>query len=380
MTKQPIVPYGRQQVTEEDIEAVCATLRSSWLTTGPVVERFEQELAGKVGAEHGVAVCNGTAALHAAMHALGIGPGDEVIVPPMTFAATANAVLYQGGTPVFADVEADTLLIDPGAIEARITARTKAVVAVDYAGQSCDYDALRTITKRHGLFLVADACHSLGGSYHGAPCGSQADLSVFSFHPVKPITTGEGGMIITRDGELARRMRIFRNHGITTDHRQRSLAGAWHYEMVELGYNYRLSDIHCALGLSQLNRLDGFIQRRQSIAAGYDAAFAEHPSIRPLAVRPWNSHGYHLYVVRTPHRDTLYAGLRDRGIHANVHYVPVHLHPYYRQHLGTGEGLCPVAEAAWSKILSLPIFPALSDVEQGRVVTALKEVVAEVTS
>ena len=380
MTKQPIIPYGRQQVTEKDIEAVCATLRSSWLTTGPVVERFEQELAGKVGAEHGVAVCNGTAALHAAMHALGIGPGDEVIVPPMTFAATANAVLYQGGTPVFADVEADTLLIDPGAIEARITARTKAVVAVDYAGQSCDYDALRTITKRHGLFLVADACHSLGGSYHGAPCGSQADLSVFSFHPVKPITTGEGGMIITRDGELARRMRIFRNHGITTDHRQRSLAGAWHYEMVELGYNYRLSDIHCALGLSQLNRLDGFIQRRQSIAAGYDAAFAEHPSIRPLAVRPWNSHGYHLYVVRTPHRDALYAGLRDRGIHANVHYVPVHLHPYYRQHLGTGEGLCPVAEAAWSEILSLPIFPSLSDVEQGRVVTALKEVVAEVTS
>jgi len=380
VTQQPTVPYGRQQIATEDIEAVCATLRSNWLTTGPMVERFEQALARKVGVEHGVAVCNGTAALHAAMHALGIGPGDEVIVPPMTFAATANAVLYQGGTPVFADVEADTLLIDPAAVEARITSRTKAVVAVDYAGQSCDYDALRAITDRHGLFLVADACHSLGGSYHGAPCGSQADLSVFSFHPVKPITTGEGGMIVTRDGELARRMRIFRNHGITSDHRQRSLAGAWHYEMVELGYNYRLSDIHCALGLSQLNRLDGFIERRQTIAAGYDAAFAEHPSIRPLAVRPGNSHGYHLYVVRTPHRDTFFAGLRDRGIHANVHYVPVHLHPYYRQHLGTGEGLCPVAEAAWGEILSLPIFSALSDAEQGRVVTALKEVVAEVAS
>lgn len=378
MTRQPTVPYGRQQIADEDIEAVCATLRSNWLTTGPTVERFEQELARKVGVEHGVAVCNGTAALHAAMYALGIGPGDEVIVPPMTFAATANAVLYQGGTPVFADVEADTLLIDPAAIEARITPRTKAVVAVDYAGQSCDYDALRTIAERHGLRLVADACHSLGGSYHGAPCGSQADLSVFSFHPVKPITTGEGGMVVTGNEELARRMRIFRNHGITTDHRQRSLAGAWRYEMVELGYNYRLSDIHCALGLSQLNRLDGFIQRRQNIAARYDAAFAGYPAIRPLAVRPWNSHGYHLYVVRAPHRDTLYAGLRDRGINANVHYTPVHLHPYYRQHLGTGEGLCPVAEAAWDEILSLPIFPALSNDEQERVIAALEEVVAEV--
>lgn len=380
MTKQPIVPYGRQQITDEDIEAVCAALLSSWLTTGPMVDRFEQELARKVGMEHGVAVCNGTAALHAAMYALGIGPGDEVIVPPMTFAATTNAILYQGGTPVFTDVETDTMLIDPTAVEARITSRTKAVVAVDYAGQSCDYDTLRVIVERHGLFLVADACHSLGASYHGAPCGSQADLSVFSFHPVKPITTGEGGMVVTDNEGLTRRMRIFRNHGITTDHRQRSLAGAWRYEMVELGYNYRLSDIHCALGLSQLNRLDGFIQRRQNIASRYDTAFAGHPTIRPLAVRPWNSHGYHLYVVRTVHRDKLYTGLRDRGIHANVHYMPVHLHPYYRRHLGTGEGLCPVAEAAWGEILSLPIFPTLSDAELGRVIVALEEVVAEVAS
>lgn len=375
MTQEPTVPYGRQQITNEDIEAVCATLRSNWLTTGPMVERFEQELSRKVGMEHGVAVCNGTAALHAAMYALGIGPGDEVIVPPMTFAATANAVLYQGGTPVFADVEADTLLIDPAAVEARITPRTKAVIAVDYAGQSCDYDALRTIAERHGLRLVADACHSLGGSYRGTSCGSQADLSVFSFHPVKPITTGEGGMIVTHDEELARRMRIFRNHGITTDHRQRSLAGAWHYEMVELGYNYRLSDIHCALGLSQLNRLDGFIQRRQNIAARYDTAFAGHLAIRPLAVRPWNSHGYHLYVVRTPHRDSLYAGLRDRGIHANVHYTPVHLHPYYRQHLGTGEGLCPVAEAGYKNILTLPVFPDLAAHEQTKVIETVLGVV-----
>lgn len=376
MNRQDLIPYGRQQVDEEDITAVCEALRSNWLTTGPLVDRFEQELARKVGVEHGVAVCNGTAALHAAMHALGIGPGDEVIVPPLTFAATANAVLYQGGTPVFADVEADTLLINPAAVEARITPRTKAVVAVDYAGQACDYDSLRTITDRHNISLVADACHSLGGRYRGKPCGAQADLSVFSFHPVKPITTGEGGMIVTRDAELARRMRVFRNHGITTDHRQRSLTGAWHYEMVELGYNYRLSDIHCALGLSQLNRLDGFITRRQAVAARYDAAFAGTPSIRPLAVRPWNSHGFHLYVIRTPFRDNLYARLRDQGIHANVHYVPVHLHPYYQRTLGLAKSLCPVAEAAYGQILTLPVFPDLTEPEQTRVIDTVLQAAA----
>jgi perosamine synthetase len=370
------IPYGRQQILAEDIEAVIAVLQSDWLTTGPMVERFEVAVAQATATAHGVAVCNGTAALHAAMHAIGIGPGDEVIVPPMTFAATANAVLYQGGTPVFADVELDTLLIDPAAVAAKITPRTKAIAAVDYAGQACDYSKLRDIASKHGLHLLADACHSLGGSQHGAPCGSQADLSVLSFHPVKPITTGEGGMIVTDDAELARRLRLFRNHGITTDHRQRSAIGAWRYDMVELGYNYRLSDIHCALGVSQLKRLGSFIERRQELAARYDAAFAGLDTIRPLARRWGNYHGFHLYVVRVPQRDRVHARLREMGVGANVHYTPVHLHPYYRQHLGTGEGLCPVAETAYSEILSLPIFPDLSEVEQERVIAALLEAVS----
>lgn len=371
MNREILIPYGRQQIDEEDIAAVCEALRSDWLTTGPLVDRFEQELAHRAGVEHGVAVCNGTAALHAAMYAIGIGPGDEVIVPPMTFAATVNAVLYQGGTPVFVDVEPDTLLIDPAKVEASITPRTKAVVAVDYAGQACDYDALRAIASRHGIVLVADACHSLGGGYRGRPCGAQADLSVFSFHPVKPITTGEGGMIVTDKAKLAQRMRLFRNHGITSDHRQRSVTGAWQYEMVELGFNLRLSDIHCALGISQLKRLETFIHRRQEIAARYDAAFAGHPAIRPLLARPWNSHGYHLYVVRVPQRDNMYGQLRDQGIHANVHYIPVHLHPYYRRQLGTTESLCPAAEAAFSQILTLPIFPTLNEFDQTRVIEAV---------
>lgn len=369
------IPYGRQQVESDDIESVLNTLRSNWLTTGPLVERFEAALAQVAGVKHAVVVSNGTAALHAAMHALDIGPGDEVIVPPMTFAATANAVLYQGGTPVFADVEAETLLIDAKSVVSRITPRTKAIIAVDYAGQPCDYDSLSTLAARYNLRLVTDACHSLGGTWRGKPCGSQADLTVFSFHPVKPITTGEGGAIVTNDEVLARRMRTFRNHGITSDHGQRAKIGSWHYEMVELGFNYRLTDIQCALGLTQLNKLHRFIESRRQVAARYDTAFAQDPAIRPLGVRSQTGHGYHLYVVRIPERDRIFSHLREAGIGANVHYIPVHHHPYYRKRLGTGEGLCPVAEAAYGEILSLPIFPDLTVEDQSRVIATLREAV-----
>lgn len=374
------IPYGRQQIDSDDIESVLTTLRSNWLTTGPMVESFEAALALAAGVKHAVVVCNGTAALHAAMHALDIGAGDEVIVPPMTFAATANAVLYQGGTPVFADVEAETLLIDPKAVEARITPRTKAIVAVDYAGQPCDYDALRKLADRHNLRLVTDACHSLGCAWKDRPCGSQADLTVFSFHPVKPITTGEGGGIVTDDEDLARRMRTFRNHGITSDHGQRAKSGSWHYEMVELGFNYRLTDLQCALGLTQLNKLQRFIDSRRQLAALYDAAFARDAAIRPLGVRLEARHGYHLYVVRVAERDRIFRHLREAGIGANVHYIPVHYHPYYRQRFGTGEGLCPIAEAAYAEILSLPIFPGLTVEDQTRVIDTLREAVSLETS
>ena len=278
---------------------------------------------------------------------------------------------------MFADVDAATLLLSPAQVEARVTPRTKAVIAVDYAGQACDHDALRDITYRHKLVLVADACHALGGSYQGRPVGSLADLSTFSFHPVKHITTGEGGMVTTDDPELARRMRIFRNHGITTDSRQREEKGSWFYEMVELGYNYRMTDFQCALGLSQLSKLPAWIARRREIAGTYDRAFADMPEVKPLRVRPEVGHAYHLYVVQLQlerlkvDRARIFAALRAENIGVNVHYIPVHLHPFYRQHFGTGPGNCPIAEKAYDTLLTLPLFPAMTDPDVADVVAAM---------
>lgn len=372
-----MIPYGRQWVSEDDIAAVLAVLRGDWLTTGPMVPAFERRLADATGAADAVALSSGTAALHAAMFALGIGPGDEVIVPALTFVASANCVVYQGGTPVIVDVEPDTLLIDPDQVAARITPRTRAIVTVDYAGQPCEYQRLTAIAERHGIPLVADCCHSLGGNHQGRPVGSLAPLNVFSFHPVKPITTAEGGAVTTNDPALAQRLRLFRNHGIATDHRQREAAGSWYYEMTELGYNYRLSDLQCALGLSQLAQLPKWIARRREIARRYDATFSAMSGITPLAVRPGVGHAYHLYVIQVGDaavgaRATLFTALRGLGIGVNVHYLPVHLHPYYRRRFGTGPGMCPVAESAYERILSLPIYPRMSDDDMGRVIDAVK--------
>jgi perosamine synthetase len=375
-----MLPYGHQWLDEADFAAVVEVLRSDWLTTGPKVEEFEYAVAKTVGAREAVAVSSGTAALHAAMFALNIGPGDEVIVPAMTFAASANCVVYQGGEPVFADVDAETLLLDPAQVEMRVTPRTRAMIAVDYAGQPCDYDALRDIAHRRKLALVADACHALGGSYKGRPVGSLADLNTFSFHPVKHITTGEGGMVTTDDSGLAGRMRIFRNHGITTDQRQRHEQGSWFYEMVELGYNYRMTDFQCALGLSQLAKLPGWIARRREVAAAYDRAFADIPEVKPLTVRPEVGHAHHLYTAQVQlerlkvGRARIFAALRAENIGVNVHYVPVHLHPFYRQRFGTGPGFCPVAEAAYERLLSLPNFPRMSAADVDDVVAAVRKV------
>ena len=375
-----MIPYGRQWLDDADIEAVVQVLKSDWLTTGPKIQEFEDTFASLVGAKFGVAVSSGTAALHAAMFALHIGPGEEVIVPPMTFAATANCVVFQGGTPVFADVEDGALLIDPQAVAEKITSRTKAIIAVDYAGHPCDYDALENLATRHGLALVADGCHSLGGSYRIRPVGNLADLTVFSFHPVKHITTGEGGMVTTNDAAWATRLKTFRNHGITTDHRQRVQQGSWFYEMEELGYNYRLSDFQCSLGLSQLKKLPGWVARRQEIACRYQEEFAKLPGLQVLKVSPHISHAYHLFVVRVKKdilqkdRQSVLEALRRRGIGGNVHYIPVHLHPYYRQRLGTGPGLCPIAEAAYQEIISLPMYPRMLDSEIDQVIAAVKEI------
>ncbi len=371
------LPYGRHAIDDEDVAAVCAVLRGDWLTTGPKVGEFEQAFARLVGAREAVAVNSGTAALHCAAAALDLEPGDEVVVPAMTFAATANCVVYCGGTPVFADVDPDTLLIDPASVEERITPRTRALIAVDYAGQPCDYGALTELARRHRLTLVADACHAVGATYRGRPAGSLAELSCFSFHPVKPLTTGEGGMVTTDDPERARRMRCFRNHGITTDHRQREQAGSWFYEMVELGYNYRLTDLQCALGLSQLRHLAAWLKRREVITTQYDRAFAGNSAVRPLKRLPERTHAWHLYVVRIAgDRKRAFTALRERGIGVQVHYIPVHLHPFYRERFGTRPGLCPKAEAAYEQILSLPIFPAMTGADVERVIDELRTVTA----
>jgi len=373
------IPYGRQSIDDEDIRAVIEVLKSDWITTGPLIEKFENAFALAVDAPYAVALSSGTAALHAAMFAIGIAPGDEVIVPAMTFAATANCIVYQGGAPVFADVTPDNLLIDPEDVEKKITSKTKAIISVDYTGHPCNYDRLKTIARNKDLFLVEDACHALGADYRGRKVGSLADLTAFSFHPVKHITTGEGGMVTTGDPDMAARARIFRNHGITTDQRQRSEQGTWYYEMVELGYNYRITDFQCALGLSQLRKLPRWLARRRGIARRYDEAFKTVVGIRLLNVQPDVNHAYHLYVVRLTldglkaNRKSIFTSLRQAGIGVNVHYIPVHLHPFYRERFGTGPGLCPVAEAAYEQIISLPIFPGMSEDDVEAVIRAVRD-------
>ena len=376
--REKMLGYGRQWIEQEDVDAVAEVLRSDWLTCGPAVERFEHTVSEYVGAAQGVAVSSGTAALHAAVHAAEIGPDDEVVVPTLTFAASANAVLYAGGKPVFADVEADTLLVDPADVRKKIGKRTKAIIAVDYAGQPCDYEELRKIAREHKLTLIADACHALGAADGEKRVGTLADLTVFSFHPVKHITTCEGGMIVCPDERAAGAMRRFRNHGIDSDARERAAKGSWYYEMTDLGYNYRLSDVQCALGIAQMRRLPQWLERRREIARRYDEAFGRMGGVHPLKTRQGARHAYHLYVVRFEakkgSRAEIFAALRAEGIGVNVHYIPVHLHPYYRKHLGTKPGTCPVAEAAYEKIVSLPMFPAMSEQDVSDVIEAVGRV------
>ncbi|HUS11029.1 MAG TPA: aminotransferase class I/II-fold pyridoxal phosphate-dependent enzyme, partial [Pyrinomonadaceae bacterium] len=315
-----MIPYGRHVIESDDLEAVTEVLRGNWLTTGPAVERFEESFASYVGAKYAVAVSNGTAALHLAMLAIGIKPGDEVIVPALTFAASANCVRYAGGTVVFADVLEDTLNIDVDHVASLITPRTRAVVAVDYAGLPADLQPLLNICRANGLTLIEDACHALGAEYQGRPVGAIADLSIFSFHPVKHMTTGEGGMVTSENEELASRVRLLRNHGISTNHRERELAGTWQYDMVELGYNYRLPDLLCALGVSQVKKLPAWLARRRVLADRYMERLADITSIR-LPVEPDDRrHAWHLFPVRilavdiAAAREQLYLDLRKDGI------------------------------------------------------------------
>jgi len=375
-----MLSYGRQTISAADIETVVHTLRSPLLTTGPAVGQFETAFAAAVGAKCAVAVCNGTAALHAAVVGAGIAEGDEVIVPALTFAASANCVRYVGGTVVFADIEHDTMTLDGASLERLITAKTRAIIAVDYAGQPADYQVITDCATRHGLTVIADGCHSLGASYRDIPVGRITNLTAFSFHPVKPITTGEGGMVTTDDPDIARRIREFRNHGITTTVVDRERSNTWWYEMASLGYNYRLTDLQSALGLSQLARLPQFMHARRQIASRYTDAFADLPQLELPVVRDDRTSGWHLYVIRvrpdrlTCGRTEVFAALRAENIGVAVHYIPVPWHPYYAS-LGFQKGAWPETESSYERMVSLPIFPAMTDADIQDVVDAVRKVI-----
>jgi len=375
-----LLPYGRQSVDEADIQSVVDVLRSDWLTTGPRVAEFEEMFAARVGAKHAVSFSSGTAALHGAAFAAELKPGDEAVTSPMTFAATANCVLYQGATPVFADVSGDTLNLDPDQFERRITPNTRAVLAVDYAGHPADMDAIRNIAAKRNLVVVEDACHALGASYRGQAVGSVADMTVFSFHPVKHITTGEGGMVTTDNSRFAETLRRFRNHGISSEARQRQSQGQWHYEMVLLGFNYRIPDILCALGMQQLKRLDSNLNRRRQIAARYTAAFKGIQAVTTPIERPEVISAWHLYPIRVRSeglsvgRSEFFRAMRAENIGVNVHYTPVHLHPYYRDRFGYKGGEYPAAEEVYDRLISLPMFHGMTDEDVEDVINAVTKV------
>lgn len=374
------LPYGRHGLTEEDVQAVVAALRSDWLTTGPRVPAFERAVAELVGARHAVAVSSGTAALHAAAFAAGVGPGDEVVVPAITFAASANAACYLGGTPVFADVRADTLNVDPDDVARRMTERTRALVAVDYAGQPADLDRLGALARERGLPLIEDAAHALGAEYRGRRVGGIADLTTFSFHPVKHVAAGEGGLVATDDADMAARLRRFRNHGLETEFRERDASGLVYSPMVDLGYNYRITDLQCALALSQMSRLESGLKRREEIAQRYRAELGALPALTLPAVELHVRHAWHIFPVLldldrlTVDRRAVLAALRAENIGATVHYVPVYWHPYY-QARGYPRGLCPRAEEAFARLLTLPLFPGMTERDVDDVLAAVRKVI-----
>lgn len=369
-----MLPYGRQSIADEDVAAVAEVLRSDWLTTGPQVDGFEADLAGWTGGTPCVVVSNGTAALHTAYAAAGIGPGDEVVTTPMTFVATASTAIAQGATVVFADVEEDTANLDPAAAQAAVTARTRVIAAVDYAGHPAEYDDLRKVAEDAGALLLADAAHAIGSVYRDRPVGSLADLTTFSFFPTKNLTSGEGGAVVAADPALLRAARRFRSIGMVRerDALRHPDEGGWHQEVHAFGLNYRLPDVLCALGRSQLRRLGAFKARRAALTARYHEALAGVPGLRLPVQRAWVDPAWHLYPVRVldGRRREVYDRLRAAGIGVQVNYLPVYWHPVFED-LGYRRGMCPNAERFYAEELSLPLFPDLSDDDQDRVVGEL---------
>ena len=371
------IPYGRQWIDEDDISAVAKVLQSDWLTQGPDIEEFEKEIAEYVGAKYAVAFSSGTSALHGAMFAAGIGPGDEIITSPITFVATSNSAIYLGARPRFVDIDLKTYCIDTAKIEEAITPNTKVIAPVDLAGYPVNIETIMGIARRHNVVVVEDSAHALGAKRNGKMVGTEADMSLFSFHPVKHITTGEGGAITTDNEEFYKKMKIFVTHGITKDPAllQRN-DGPWYYEMQELGFNYRLTDFQCALGLSQLKKIEGFLDRRNEIASMYNEAFKDIEGlVMPPKPEQYSSrHAYHLYpiLVTKTDRKEAYIKLREMGIFAQVHYIPVHLQPYYRNNYGFKKGDYPNAEYYYEHELSIPMYPKMKNEEVNYVIQSIK--------
>ncbi|MBM7501312.1 UDP-4-amino-4,6-dideoxy-N-acetyl-beta-L-altrosamine transaminase [Brachybacterium muris] len=374
-----MLPYGRQSIDASDIAAVTDALNSDWLTTGPEVERFETAVAARAGVDHAVSVTSGTAALHVAYAAAGIEPGDEVITTPLTFVATAATAALLGAKIVFADVDPATGNLDPSAVEAAVTERTRVVAGVDYAGVPVDAPALRGITSRHDLLLLEDAAHSIGSTLDGAPVGSLADLTTYSFFPTKNLTTTEGGAVVTADAELAARAVSFKNHGLVRDRAMQRYPdeGPWHQEVHAFGLNYRLPDVLCALGTSQLERLDQFVARRAEIKAAYDEALGDLEGVDIPVAPQGAAPAWHLYPLRVPaeRRRSIFDSLREQGIGVQVNYIPAYWHPVFED-LGYQRGMCPVAEEYYRREISLPMFPALTDSDVERVIEATRVAVA----
>ncbi len=368
-----MIPYSKQTIEKADREALLDVLKSDWLTTGPKVEQFETKLAEKVRVDHVIAVNSGTAALHSMLKCSGIREGDEVIVPALSFVATANAILYCGAKPVFADIDPETFLICPESVKSLVSRKTRAILAVDFGGQPCDYEQLRGIASNKDCYLFSDSSHSLGATWKTQAVAELCDATIFSFHPVKPITTGEGGAVATDHPLLMQRIKRFRNHGVTVDHSERREKGTWHYDVRDLGYNYRISDLQCALGIAQLDRLDQWHKRRNQIAAIYSNSLARCPNIQIQAKSPLCSHAYHLFTVcldSAEERERAFNKLREDGVGVNVHYRPIYQHSLYRE-LGYADGLCPNTESVASRILSLPIYPTMSEEDIQHVISSL---------
>lgn len=375
------IPYGKQYIDDEDIEAVREVLQSPYLTTGPKVKEFEKKLCELTGTKYAVAISNGTSALHAACYVAGISNGDEVITTPITFAASANCILYCGGVPVFADIDPDTWNIDPQDIERMITEKTKAVIAVDFTGQAVKLEEIKEICKKHNLILIEDAAHSIGTKYKGTPIGGIADLTTFSFHPVKTITCGEGGAILTNNEEYYNKLLLFRSHGITRDTNLMSQSSFDGYnEQIELGYNYRMTDFQAALGISQLKKLDDFSKRRAGIVEKYNTAFENIPEIIIQKEIEESETTRHLYIIRiktdslTVDRNTIYDALIKENIGLQVHYIPVYYHPYYKS-MGYKKGLCPIAEKLYEEIITIPLFYSLTDEDVDSVIDAVVKII-----